>query len=223
MNAPVESVPPNVHKFAKKLIVFEWFLSAVPYILAASLSDMPHLRCLAIATSFYHRLMGIGQGFPAFCPSAPIPPTTASFTIHFALSTFHSSAYFLLSILRLSSSVFLARGGKEEFFLICFAMLCFVHFCIHDVYIALPKCSETASAQQLYGWANHLCRQKRRKTTQPTTPFSFQHRIFPPKPSMAKCGQLAHKVQAVTKLKVGSWRARCSQSTEYLYRLALAH
>lgn len=125
MNAPVESVPPNVHKFAKKLIVFEWFLSAVPYILAASLSDMPHLRCLAIATSFYHRLMGIGQGFPAFCPSAPIPPTTASFTIHFALSTFHSSAYFLLPILRLSSSVFLARGGKEEFFLICFAMLCF--------------------------------------------------------------------------------------------------
>lgn len=74
-------------------------------------------------------IMGIGQGFPAFCPSAPIPPTTASFTIHFALSTFHSSAYFLLPILlpilRPSSSVFLVRGGKEEFFLICFAMLCF--------------------------------------------------------------------------------------------------
>lgn len=150
MNAPVESVPPNVHKFAKKLIVFKWFLSAVPYILATSLSDMPHLRYLAIATSFHHRLMGIGQGFPAFCPSAPIPPTTASFTIHFALSTFHSSAYFLLPILRPilrpSSSVFLVRGGKEEFFLICYAMLCFVRFCIHDVYIALPKCTQTATA-----------------------------------------------------------------------------
>lgn len=106
---------------------------------------------------------------------------------------------------------------RRSFFnLLCFAMLCFVHFCIHDVYIALPKCTKTASAQQLYGWANHLCRQKRRKTTQPTTPFSFQHRIFPPKPSMAKCGQLARKVQAVTKLKAGSWRAKCRQSAEYL-------
>lgn len=77
-----------------------------------------------------------------------VSQTTASFTIHFALSTFHSSAYFLLPILRPSSSVFLARGGKEEFFfnLLCYAMLCFVHFCIHDVYIALPKCTQTATA-----------------------------------------------------------------------------
>lgn len=100
MNAPIESVPPNVHKFAKKLIVFEWFLSAVPYILAASLSDI--LTSVALPSPLPSTIDSWVLG-KAFQLSFLLPLSLLQrllFTIHFALSTFHSSAYVLPRILR---------------------------------------------------------------------------------------------------------------------------